>query len=92
MAMTVMISKNAIDNYLWRVEYYLMRNHGVQMAQYYMYALNWYVKSGRASSLFLRTMVRSKPEIIGRILVKKDGAIDDTIRELKRYLNCENAS
>ena len=83
--MIVAISKNAIDNYLWRDEYYLMRKCGVQLAQFYMYPLNWYIKSGRASTPFIRAMMRKKPYLIGKALARS-GSIEEIIKGLKEYL------
>ena len=84
--MIVAISKNAIDNYLWRVEYSLMRKYGTQMAKYYMYPLTWYIGSGRAPMPFIRAMMRKRPHLIGRVLVR-NGSVDDIINGLKEYLS-----
>lgn len=73
------------DQYLWRVESYLMRTYGVTETWRMLDPLAWYVNTGRASVTFLHNLYDTKPYCIGRILAK-GGSYDEVIKRIRKRL------
>lgn len=73
------------DRYIWAVENYLMRKHGVDAAHRMLEPLTWYIWTCRASVDFLRKLTDTKPYIIGRILAK-GGSTDEVINNIKKRI------
>ncbi len=80
-----MLSKTAINDYMWKVKLYLMERYGVDQAVLEAYPLRWYVYTGRASAEFLRKMLTVKPFVLARILHKgfASGSDNETLRKIK---------
>lgn len=76
------IADQAVDNYLWKVTHYLSQRHGLTIAWSMLYPLEWYVRTGRASSRFLHMLLDTKPYVIGRILANEDGSIEDIVNQI----------
>lgn len=73
------------DEYIWKVESYLMRKYGVDAMHRMISPLTWYVNTGRASVTFLHNMYDTKPYCIGRILAK-GGSHDEVIKRIRKRL------
>lgn len=86
------MSYRMIEDYLWKVRYYLMRNYGTQNAEFMMYPVNWYIRSGRASLDFLKLMMRKRPYLIGRVLHDAESCtVDETMERLCKYIGYERS-
>jgi len=81
----VYISNTLIDTCLWAIYRYLMSKYGVDVANVDFAPLSWYVKTGRASTDFLRRLAVAKPFMIGRIL-HRCGTTDEAVQKMKEYL------
>lgn len=81
--MTVNI--NTIDDYIWKVQKSIMKNHGCTIAENDICPLVWYIDTGRASTLFLKKLMAAKPFIIARKL-HKGGSYDEIIDRIKEYI------
>lgn len=81
------LSSVAIDDYVWNVRLNIIKKHGYSIDQSYnvLYPLSYYVRTGRASAAFLRSMQTVKPFVMARILVKgyKHGTVDECISAIK---------
>lgn len=71
------------DEYIWKVESYLMSRYGVDAMHRMISPLTWYVNTGRASVTFLHLLYDVKPYCIGKILAK-GGSHDDVIRKIRK--------
>ena len=80
------MSYTKIDNFLWEVEYYLMRRYGCSTAEREVYPLRWYIHTGRAPVSFLTTMLMAKPYVIARVL-HMGGSDEEIIGRVKAKLN-----
>ena len=67
---TVRISRTLIESYMWDVERYTRERLGVTESDRVVSPLWWYIDTGRASADFLGRLVRVKPYVIGRLLMK----------------------
>lgn len=74
-----------VDEYIWKVRMYLWKKCGsTNETDIMIYPLTYYVNTGRASTPFLKALLKIKPYIIGRHLIKhKDGCLDDQVKLLK---------
>ena len=79
------------DEYIWRVESYLMKRYGVTEAQRMIDPLAWYINTGRASATFLHNMYDVQPYCIGKILAK-GGSYDDTVKRIRKRLGLPEIS
>ena len=70
------------DRYIWKIESYLMRKHGVDEAHRLLEPLAWYIWTCRASVDFLHKLTQTKPYVIGRLLAK-GGSTDEAIARIK---------
>ena len=77
-----------VDEYIWRVERYLMYRYGVDTAQRDTEPLRWYIRTGRASAMFLRLLTDAKPYMIGRLL-HQGGSIDETVKRVRMYIGID---
>lgn len=73
------------DQYLWKVESYLMDRYGVTEAWRMLDPLKWYIDTGRASVTFLNLLLDVKPYCIGKILAK-GGSYDETIKRVRKRI------
>lgn len=73
------------DEYIYKVESYLMKKYGVDTADRELYPLAWYIRTGRASTLFLRKLYEKKPYMIGRIL-HAGGSVDEIVDRIVKYV------
>lgn len=80
-----------LDLYLWEVRYTLQRKHhcGKDEAENLLSPLKWYIDTGRASCEFLHLLVKAKPFMIARKLVK-GGSTDEAVNRVKTYLGYES--
>lgn len=84
------MSYRMIEDYLWKIQYYLMRNYGSMNAEFMMYPLRWYIKSGHASITFFKLLMRKRPYLIGRVLRDTENcSIDDTVNAVIKYIGYE---
>lgn len=77
------MSATTIDNGIYAIKKYLMDKYGCDAADREIYALEWYINTGRASTTFIKRVFAVKPFIIARILHKHSGCEDDAIRAIK---------
>lgn len=80
-----MLSKTAIDDYCWRVQRYLMERYGCDVASRDMQALNYFIGTGRASTVFLKALIAAKPYLVARRL-HDGGSIDEAIARVRKLL------
>jgi hypothetical protein len=73
------------DRYIWKVEEYLLRTHGVTETWRMLDPLQWYINTGRASVTFLHLLYDVKPYCIGKILAK-GGSHDEVIRKIRKRI------
>lgn len=75
-----------VDEYIWKVRTYLWRKCGsTNETDRIIEPLVYYVRTGRASTHFLKALLKIKPFVIGRHLYKnKDGCLDDQVLLLKQ--------
>lgn len=82
------ISNLAIDKYLWDTQKQIIQKHGYGFDQSYnvMYPLTYYIRTGRASTEFLRNVQHVKPFVIARVLAKgyDHGTVDECIAAIKK--------
>ena len=81
-------SYTSIDNQLWDVKLYMMKEYGCDQANALFAPLEWYVNTSRASVPFLRWFVQAKPFVVARVLAK-GGSYDDAINALKKKAGVE---
>lgn len=79
------MSSTKTESMMWEIKSYLMRKYGCEPAEREMYALEWYIYTGRASTLFLQKLYNAKPYMIGRIL-HKGGSDEEIINRIKNYI------
>lgn len=79
---TVRISRTLIESYMWDVERYTREKLGVNESDRVVSPLWWYIDTGRASADFLGRLVRVKPYVIGRLLMKggSDAEVIDRVK------------
>ena len=73
------------DEYICKVESYLMSRYGVDATYRMISPLSWYINTGRASVTFLHLLYDVKPYCIGRILAK-GGSHDEVIKRIRKRL------
>ena len=82
------ISNLAIDKYLWDTQNQIIQKHGYGFDQSYnvMYPLTYYIRTGRASTEFLRNVQHVKPYVMARVLAKgySHGTVDECIAAIKK--------
>lgn len=71
------LSTTTLDSLLWSIEREIMNRHGVDAASRAISPLVWYINTGRASSAFLRQLLKARPVLVARDLCK--GGSDETI-------------
>ena len=76
---------NRYDEYIYKIEKYLMERYGVDAMYRMIDPLAWYINTGRASATFLQMLVQEKPFVIGRILAK-GGSHDDVMRNIRKKI------
>lgn len=87
MSNPVAVSATSIEEYLWKVQHYLMLRHGASVAAFSVAPLRWYVDTGRASLPFLHALLAAKPFMIARRLHEGQyGSYDRAIEIIKEYL------
>lgn len=81
-----MVSYQTIDEYIWKVEWYLAKKYGVDASYEISYPLKWYViLTGRATTDFLKGMLEVKPYVIGRILYNnRNDSTENIIEKIKK--------
>lgn len=79
------MSATKIDDTTWQITKWIMQKHGMFAAYHYIAPLIWYIKTGRASTEFLRRLCEAKPFVIGRQLVA-GGSDDEIIQRVKKKL------
>ena len=83
----ITISATSIEEYLWQVYRRLVSRHGTSVAAYEIIPLQWYIDTGRASTLLLRALLAAKPFMIARRLHEGSyGTYEAAIDILKDYL------
>lgn len=75
--------------YLNAVYSYMIKKYGIDVTEREMYPLQWYISTGRASSIFLNSLYKAKPFMIGRILHNGGdcGSHDDAVHRVVNYVS-----
>ncbi len=76
------ISADNIDAYLYDIQKYLWKRHGVDETDRMIDPLLWYITTGRASAQWIHKLMSVKPFVIARIL-EKDYSYGETIMAVK---------
>ena len=78
------VSKSGIDAFLWDVNRTVYSKLGdTRETENTVFALVWYVNTGRASSDFLRQLFTFSPRVVGNSLMK-GGSDLDKIERIKK--------
>ena len=80
-----MVSKNSIDDCIWKIQKVLMTKYGCTAADREIAPLIWYINTGRASTLFLKSLIDAKPFMIARKL-HMGGSDTEIIERVKTYI------
>ena len=80
-----MVSKNAIDDCLWKIQRVLMTKYGCTAADREIAPLIWYINTGRASVPFLEKLIGAKPFMVARKL-HAGGSDTEIINRVKAYI------
>ena len=75
----------ATDKYLNNLYIYMINKYGVDAASRNIQDLEWYVNTGRASTVFLKKLFEAKIFVVARIL-HRGGSTEDVIKRLKAKL------
>lgn len=79
------IGYTIIDNYIWKVQLYLMKKYGCDEAERDMDPLKWYIRSGRATITELYSLLEAKPFMVGRLL-HEGGSWQEAIDRVLIYI------
>ena len=82
------ISNSLVNDYMWKIQKYLMEKYGEKEAERNISALQWYINTGRASADFLLKLVNTKSYLIARIL-HNGGSDSEVIQRIKNYIKYE---
>lgn len=73
------------DEYILKVESYLLRKYGSNQVASMTAPLWWYVNTGRASVTFLNLLYGVKPYCIGKVLAR-GGSYDEAIQRVRERI------
>lgn len=76
---------NTIDEYLWKVELYLMKKFGCDRAKQDIAPLVWYIRTGRAPSAWLRLLMEKWPYNVAKIL-HNGGSYAEALTRVDEYI------
>ena len=82
------IGAKSIETMLWHIQREIMQRQGCDAAVRMISPLHWYVYSGRASTEFLRKLMRTKPFLVARGLIK-GGSDEETINRICKRIGFE---
>ena len=82
------VNLRMVEDFLWRVYFYLSHRYGSRQAEIDMYPIWWYVNTGRACNDFNGKLVNSKAFMIGRTL-HKGGSYEEAIDRVCEYIGFE---
>ena len=80
-----MVSKNAIDDCVWKIQKILMEKYGCTAADREIAPLVWYINTGRASVPFLEKLIGAKSFMVARKL-HMGGSDSEIIQRVKTYI------
>lgn len=84
---TYTTSAYQIDNYLWDTEKSMWKAAGIDGAIRAIDPLRWYIETGRASLEFLRKLIKVKPFVMGRYLLKiQNNSVEDAVELIKKKI------
>ena len=86
--MDISVDYFSIEQYLWFVHANLIDKYGTLVASNDLAPLEWYIQTGRASTDFVRTLMKAKPFMVARKL-HKGGSYDEVINRVKKYIGWE---
>ena len=61
-----MVNKNTIDDCIWKIQKILMEKYGCTAADREIAPLIWYINTGRASTLFLKSLIDAESKNLYR--------------------------
>ena len=85
---TESISYTNIDAFMWELTTTMQRvcTCSISTAESLVEPLDWYIKTGRASTLFLHKLIKSKPFMIAR-KISHGGSTEEVVQKIKDYVN-----
>ena len=84
----IVASATGIETMRWHIQRELMTRWGCAAAEREIAPLKWYVNTGRASTLFLKKLLRAKPFMVARKL-HAGGSDEEIIKRVKSYIGEE---
>ena len=85
MAHDININQTSIETCIWHIYRHLMIKYGSYEADYAIEPLKWYIRTGRASTDFLRALIKAKPFMVARKLYE-GGSTDEVVARVKKYI------
>ena len=87
---TYTINVYSIDEYLWDVQKSMWKTLTMNETSVAIDPLKYYVKTGRASTAFLRKLIQVKPYVMARYLIKiRNNSVDHAIELIKQKVGYE---
>lgn len=80
------MSISALDEYIFNVRRVLWKKTGsMDAGDALIYPLVWYIRTGRASVMFLELLAQKSPVRVANNLLK-GGSVEEAINRLKKYI------
>ena len=81
----MMYWQTTYESALWMIERSLRQRYGIDQAERDLDPLAWYVRTGRASTEFIKRLASAKPFMVARRL-QEGGSYEDAIRRVKKLI------
>ncbi len=85
----ISVNRTSIETCLWHIERHLTNKYGVTEAGVDMAPLRWYIYTGRASTEFIRELMKAKPFMVARKL-HMGGSYQEAVDRVKKYIGWED--
>lgn len=86
----ICISDLAVETYIWKTHRKLIPTYGIDESWRIISPLTWYIRTGRASCDFLRSLMTTKHYLIARDCAK-GGSTDEVINRICKRLHYDRA-
>lgn len=81
----ISVNRTSIETCLWHIERHLIDKYGPTEAGVEIAPLRWYIYTGRASTDFIRALMKAKPFMVARKL-HMGGSIQEAVDRIKKYI------
>lgn len=81
----ILVSCTSIDEYLWKIERYLMKKYGCDTAIRDIDPLRWYICTGRASASWCKCLMAKIPYHVAKIL-HQGGSYCEVLDRVDAYI------